>query len=68
MEKQYSNPYTRMDNLRNIKGEFTLKRGEQTYTCSITGDDLEKLKPEGDLNDTVIANYLKYLQTEVFTE
>jgi len=27
MEKQYANPYTRMDNLRSIKGEFTLKRG-----------------------------------------
>jgi len=29
-----------MDNLRNIKGEFTLKKGDQLHTCSITGDDL----------------------------
>lgn len=40
MEKQYANPYTKMDNVRNIKGEFTLKRGQQAHTCSITGDDL----------------------------
>jgi Ulp1 family protease len=44
-----------------------LKRGDQSYTCPITGDDLEKLRPETDLNDTIIANYLKYLQTEVFS-
>ena len=40
MEKQYANPITKMDNLRSIKGEFTLKRGQQAHTCSITGDDL----------------------------
>ncbi len=64
MEKYYS---YKLDNFRNIKGEFSLKKGDQVHTCSITGDDLDKLKPETDLNDTIIANYLKYLQTEIFT-
>ena len=35
----------RNENLRNIKGDFTLKKGDETHTCSITGEDLEKLRP-----------------------
>lgn len=42
MEKNYS---YKLDNLKNIKGEFTLRKGQQVHTCSITGDDLQKLRP-----------------------
>ena len=31
-------------------------------------DDMEKLRPDADLNDTIVGNYIKLLQISYFTE
>lgn len=46
------------------KAEFTLHNDilAKTETFPITADDMEKLKPETDLNDTIVHIYIKLLQ------
>lgn len=46
------------------KGEFNLRNEllNKTETFPITADDMDKLRPDTDLNDTIVGNYLKLLQ------
>lgn len=40
-KKKWEGKYDyKVDISRGIKGEFTLRKGEQVHTCSITGEDL----------------------------
>jgi sentrin-specific protease 7 len=47
-----------------LKNEFTLRNEVlgKTETFTFTGEDLEKLRPETDLNDTIIGAYIKIIQ------
>jgi Ulp1 family protease len=46
------------------KAEFTLRNdvNARTETFPVTTEDMEKLRPETDLNDTIVHNYIKLLQ------
>lgn len=47
-----------------LKGEFTLHNEQlaKSETYPITAEDLEKLRPETDLNDVIVGTYAKLLQ------
>jgi Ulp1 family protease len=49
---------------RIAKNDFTLRNEvlNKTETFTITTDDLDKLRPETDTNDTVIGSYIKLMQ------
>jgi Ulp1 family protease len=58
IEKGFAN---REGLLRLSRSEFTLRNeaSSRTETFPITAEDMEKLRPEADLNDTIVGNYIK---------
>jgi Ulp1 family protease len=47
-----------------MKAEFILRNEtlNKTETFPITHEDMDKLKPDTDLNDTIVGNYIKLVQ------
>lgn len=49
-------------------GEFILKKNEKDERVSFKNEDCEKLRPETDLNDTIMDNYLKVMHIALLPE
>lgn len=61
---KWSGYYTTQD--QPLKAEFTIAKGGVDQRFSLQKADLDKLKPNIDLNDTIIDNYIKILKLFLF--
>ena len=61
LEQKYS---FQMETIKS-KGEFMLKGESKNEIFTLKNEDLEKLKPDIDLNDTILDNYLKIIRLRI---
>ena len=57
--KEAERSYANRDFLKLSKNEFTLSCRAKTETFKVGSDDLDKLRPDTDLNDIIVGYYLK---------
>lgn len=51
-----------------VQGEFSIKKRDINERFAFNLEDLQKLRPETDLNDTIISTYLRLLHTCLLPE